>query len=517
MESDKKKQIKDYEYDSRSAIGKGSYGEVFLGYKISDPNEPLAVKKVELDDEVSEEIKEKLQKLLKREIQALQSLKHPNIIDFKDHIKTKHNLYIITEYCEGGALSSLKNPSFNRILTVFQQIADAMKYVHSQDYIHRDLKPENILFKEGRVKIVDFGFAKVKQNPNLKAGDTLNIGTTYYMAPEVFSLYINPENAGVDTKSEEKRRYSEKCDVWSAGIILYELLCKQLPWTAKNYNKFLDNVLNIPLAFPADCELDKEIVELVRRMLEKNWEKRPSFEEILQHKVFKKMKNVNPLENYLQYLLNFSLFVRKIAKKLSKQSKKICVAEETCVKLQAIFKKIAFIYLSRVPELLNGEIKFSKKCIFPADITTENIAGLKINYKEKFESYKEKFLKFVKEHKINKFNEKFNQNIISDDNEFNQNSFEEIYNEALKEILGQILASLKKIFEEKNKKSLQLIINLINIRTLEKLKNLFKFEFGEDNETSFEEYYDNLEESDMEELRKTIEKMSSIIIAEQKK
>lgn len=514
MQPDPEKKIGDYTYDSRSAIGRGSYGEVFLCYNISNPTEPLAVKKVELDDEVSEEIKEKLQKLLKREIEALQSLKHPNIIDFMKHIKTERNLYIITEYCEGGALSSLKNPSFNLILTVFQQIAQAMKYVHSQHYIHRDLKPENILFKQGRVKIVDFGFAKVKQNPNLKVGDTLNVGTAYYMAPEVFSVYIT-ENIASETPSEEKRRYTEKCDVWSAGIILYELLCKQLPWTAKNYNKLLATILNTPLSFPKNCEVDKDIMELIKKMLEIDAEKRPSFEEILQHKVFKKIKVINPVENYLQYLLNYSYFYRKIAKNLAKRAKKIFIDEETNVKLQAIFKKIAFIYLSQVPELLNGEIKLSKKYIFPSDLTKENLGSLQINYKEKFEGYKEKFIQFLKEHKKNKFNEKFNQNIINEDNDFNNKAFEEIYNEVLKEALSQILKNLKAILQEKSEKSLHLLINLINLRNFEKLRNLFQYLIGEDNETIFDEYNDNLKESSIEELLKTIEKMSSIIITEQ--
>lgn len=159
---------------------------------------------------------------------------------------------------------------------------------------NRDLKPENIMFAEQdkMLKVIDFG-CSAKFNPDKKLKD--NIGTCYYIAPEVLT-----------------NSYNEKCDIWSCGVILYILLTGQPPFNGDNDKQILEEVKKGTLNFQeTEWEtLSSQAKELVSKMVERNVEKRVSAEEALNDPWFKmwedeKQKDNTITEQKLQHLRSF--------------------------------------------------------------------------------------------------------------------------------------------------------------------------------------------------------------------
>jgi serine/threonine protein kinase len=130
-------------------------------------------------------------------------------------------MYIVTEYCEDGDLRNFikrkRRVSEAEALKILRDIMNGFKYLCNHEIIHRDLKPANILIQNGRCKISDFGFAK-----NLEFGESTIlrsvVGTPLYMSPQILS----------------KQSYTNKSDLWSVGLIFYEMIYGQTPWPANN-------------------------------------------------------------------------------------------------------------------------------------------------------------------------------------------------------------------------------------------------------------------------------------------
>jgi len=123
--------------------------------------------------------------------------------------------------------------------------------------MHRDIKPANILFHNGELKIADFGFAKIvdEAEKDTKSLHTI-LGTP---------LYMNPQ-------SLNNEAYGPSCDVWSAGIVVYECLFEEVPWNGKTRAKLLENIKNFPVSFPK--EISEEAKDLLRNMLKVNEKER---------------------------------------------------------------------------------------------------------------------------------------------------------------------------------------------------------------------------------------------------
>jgi len=171
------------------------------------------------------------------EISVLRRLKHPNIIRLYDVYKTKANIYIVTELATGGELFErlLDQNSFAEkdASKYTRKLFEAIKHMHEKGICHRDLKPENIMFKDNAkqspLKIVDFGFASSLLDKKKKFRTMSQLGTMGYAAPEVFT----------------GKAYTEKCDIWSLGVIVYILLCGYPPFVDM-HDESKEDVENTP-------------------------------------------------------------------------------------------------------------------------------------------------------------------------------------------------------------------------------------------------------------------------------
>ena len=170
------------------------------------------------------------------------------------------------EECTGGELfddivnhiDQKKMYSEKEACHIFKQLMSAIAYCHSQGIAHRDLKPENILFlnrnPDSPIKVIDFGLSKIFGNYYNKINNKMNtkVGTAYYVSPEVL--------AGI---------YDEKCDIWSAGVILYILLSGVPPFNGPNDNEIYKKIVNKKFEFPDKywAHISNDAKDLINKML----------------------------------------------------------------------------------------------------------------------------------------------------------------------------------------------------------------------------------------------------------
>jgi len=261
-------------YIKKKILGRGSFGIVYL-VKQRYLSRYFAMKVIKKSATKAKEEEENLM----NEVDILRKLDHPNIVKITDFYSLKTEYNIITEYCQEGELfDEIKAQSpFSEALAAWylKQILSAICYCHNMNIIHRDLKPENILIvkrqKNGYhpIKIIDFGTAKVFQKE--KAEHVL-IGSAYYIAPEVLS-----------------RNYTELCDLWSCGVIMYILLTGRPPFNGGSEEEIMKKIRegNYDLKKYPWGVISDEAKDLVKGLLQVNTKKRLSAKEALEHKWFK--------------------------------------------------------------------------------------------------------------------------------------------------------------------------------------------------------------------------------------
>ena len=283
-------------YLRQKALGQGSFGTVYL-VKHLQLHRYFAMKVIKKQKRNKDE-----EENLMNEINILRKLDHPNILKITDFYNLKNEYDIITEYCQEGELfDEIKNfAPFNETLTgwYMKQILSAVCYCHGQHVIHRDLKPENILIvkrlKSGYhpIKIIDFGTAKVF---NKEKREHALIGSAYYIAPEVLS-----------------RNYTEKCDIWSCGIIMYILLTGRPPFNGANEEEIMKKIKvgNYEMTKYPWGIISKEAKDLIKSLLHVDPHKRITSQQALNHEWFetdkvKEVENINTLKTKsLNKLLN---------------------------------------------------------------------------------------------------------------------------------------------------------------------------------------------------------------------
>ncbi|KAF2196757.1 Serine/threonine-protein kinase atg1 [Delitschia confertaspora ATCC 74209] len=296
-----------------SHIGKGSFAEVFRGIHV-EKRATVAIKSVNMN-----KLNKKLKDNLVSEITILRSLHHPHIVALIDCQETPSRMHIIMEFCELGDLSAfikkradLRNhPETQRMMEKYpnpavgglnevvvrhfaKQIASALEFLRSKNYIHRDLKPQNLLLnpastyysKSGTIqrmplaadehslipatgieslpmlKIADFGFARIL--PTTSLAETL-CGSPLYMAPEILRY----------------EKYDAKADLWSVGTVLYEMVCGRPPFRANNHVELLRKIEDRKdqIGFLEGVVISRPMKSLIRALLKRVPVERMSYDD----------------------------------------------------------------------------------------------------------------------------------------------------------------------------------------------------------------------------------------------
>ena len=206
--------------------------------------------------------------LIHNEIEIHSKLNHPNIIRLYNASETEEEINILLEYAENGNLYSLikkeNGLSENRAFNYFIQIVNAVYFLHQNNIIHRDIKPENILIGDNdKVKLCDFGWAKELTVNNRSTF----CGTVEYMAPEIVGSEL----------------YDFSVDVWSLGILLYELLMGHSPFKSEKDKNTMRKIKAHNLIFDKNKNLSKECINLINGLLDANPLNRLKLKDIFNH------------------------------------------------------------------------------------------------------------------------------------------------------------------------------------------------------------------------------------------
>ena len=256
-------------YKTIKSLGEGGYGEAILVRSNFPGRKYYVMKTISL-----EHLDPKRKSKTKEEVKIIQKLNHPNIIKLHEVFFAKQpheTLNLIQEYADGGDLYQKiyemkeKNEYFSesQILDWFTEISLALNHMHSKHILHRDIKSQNVfLTKNNMIKIGDFGISKTLDCTLAKAKTF--VGTSYYLSPEII-LNIP---------------YSYESDIWSLGVLLYEMCALEVPFTASNLPVLSLKILKSE--YPKlDNRWSEDLRKLVDSMLQIDHDKRPSLKEIL--------------------------------------------------------------------------------------------------------------------------------------------------------------------------------------------------------------------------------------------
>lgn len=343
-------------YELGRELGRGEFGVTYLCTD-KETGEEFACKSisknklrtaVDIDD-------------VRREVEIMRLLPpHPNIVSLKDTYEDDSAVQIVMELCAGGEL-------FDRIVArghyteraaavVTKTIVEVVQVCHKNGVMHRDLKPENFLFANEKesapLKAIDFGLS-VFFTPGERFTEI--VGSPYYMAPEVL-----------------KRYYGQEVDVWSAGVILYILLCGVPPFWAETEQGVAKAIIRSVIDFKRDPwpRVSENAKDLVRKMLDPDPKRRLTAQEVLDHPWLqnaKKASNVPLGETVRARLQQFSVMNKFKKRALRVIAEHLSVEEAADIK--ETFKKIDVKNNGKITfeELKSGLHKFGHQ-ISDADI-----------------------------------------------------------------------------------------------------------------------------------------------------
>ncbi|KAL5713939.1 non-specific serine/threonine protein kinase [Ranunculus cassubicifolius] len=241
-------------------VASGSYGDLYKGTYRS---QEVAIKVLK-----PERVNEDMQREFAQEVYILRKVRHKNVVQFIGACTRPPSLCIVTEFMSGGSVYDYLHKQkgvfkFPSILKVAIDVSKGMNYLHQNDIIHRDLKAANLLMDENEVvKVADFGVARVQADSGVMTAET---GTYRWMAPEVI----------------EHRPYDHKADVFSFGVVLWELLTGKIPYDHLTPLQAAVGVVQKGLRPTVPKETDPKIAELLERCWQQDPVLRPDFSEII--------------------------------------------------------------------------------------------------------------------------------------------------------------------------------------------------------------------------------------------
>ena len=348
-------------------IGVGSYGRI---YKVKKHNQIYVLKEIPINNNVDNDKIESV----KNEADILSSLTNKYIVKYFENFKMGQNIYIVMEYCERGDLCTYmskrkKNKKQNYFFSedfiwkLFIQISIGLYHIHSKKILHRDIKTLNIfLTKELNGKIGDLGVAKTLEGTDHAM---TFIGTPYYVSPEMC----------------QNKPYNEKSDIWALGCILYELITFCHPFTASNQAALFLKILYGNYV-PLPERTSKDLVNMVKFILQKNYIKRPTMKEIITHKTFVYHAKRLGLEKEINEVIN---------------SKKTIIINSTKYSINKVIFNLKKDKNQKETQNLKTESNDSSKLFIKKDIIKRNEIlkrdirtdrKIEKNLKEKFNSIK---------------------------------------------------------------------------------------------------------------------------------
>ncbi|KAM3136324.1 hypothetical protein pb186bvf_011623 [Paramecium bursaria] len=261
------KRVGDYELGK--ILGQGSFGVVRQATHVISKEE-FAIKIIDKEKVKKEDLVESL----KKEIQILMIIEHPNIVKLIEVLASKTKIYLVLEWIRGGELfDKIKHSKLSeqQMRIYFRQIIRALQYCQTKQIAHRDLKPENILICENdRIKINDFGLSSLYLDHNYNNELYTTCGTINYLAPEVI------QSKGYD---------GHRADIWSIGVILYFSCAGYLPFEDDNISNLLDSIVNGKY-YPFPKHFSKSLQDILSKLLIPQPNKRMRLNEIISHQWF---------------------------------------------------------------------------------------------------------------------------------------------------------------------------------------------------------------------------------------
>ncbi|KAK3509495.1 hypothetical protein QTP70_035151, partial [Hemibagrus guttatus] len=249
------------QYHVLEMIGEGSFGRVYKGRR-KFSGQVVALKFIPKVGRSEKELRS-----LKREIEIMRGLKHPNIVLLLDSFETQTEVVVVTEYAEGELFQILEDDGClpeSQVREIACQLVSALYYLHSHRILHRDMKPQNILLgKGGVVKLCDFGFARAMSVSTLVL--TSIKGTPLYMSPELV----------------EEKPYDHTADLWSLGCILYELHTGAPPFYTNSIFQLVQLIVKDPVKWPEN--MSQGCVSFLKGLLNKDPQKRLTWPGLLHH------------------------------------------------------------------------------------------------------------------------------------------------------------------------------------------------------------------------------------------
>lgn len=266
-------------------LGDGAFGKVYKArHKITNVLAAAKICELKGEDDLED---------FTVEIDILVECKHHNIVDLKEAFFFEGKLWMLIEFCEGGAVDSImidleKPLTESQIRYLCHEICEGLRFLHSNKVIHRDLKAGNVLLTlDGDVKIADFGVS-AKNKHTLQKRDSF-IGTPYWMAPEVVLCETYRDNP-----------YDYKADIWSLGITLIEFAQMEPPNNEMNPMRVLLKIQKSdPPSLAQPSKWSKEFKDFLALCLIKDPNQRPSSEELLKHPFIANSTDRKPLKDLI--------------------------------------------------------------------------------------------------------------------------------------------------------------------------------------------------------------------------